>query len=103
VVEGLGGLRIEENRLVFRPRLPESLREINFRVMYRGARLLVTLNDETACYRLLAGEKLSFWHYDEELSLDGEAKQCRALPPRRRLPRPPQPPGRQPSRARTGG
>ena len=103
VVEGLGGLRIEENRLVFRPRLPESLREINFRVMYRGARLLVTVTDGTACYRLLAGEKLSFWHYDEELQLDGEAKQCRALPPRRRLPRPPQPQGREPSRARTGG
>ena len=103
VVEGLGGLRIEENRLVFRPRLPETLRALNFRVMYRDTRLLVSITEGNACYQLLAGEKLSLWHYDEELHLDGEAKQCRGLPQRRRLPRPPQPPGREPSRARIGG
>jgi len=103
VVEGLGGLRIEENRLVFRPRLPEALRALNFRVMYRDCRLLVSITEGNACYQLLAGKKLSLWHYDEELRLDGDAKQCGALPPRRRLPRPPQPPGREPTRQGTGG
>ena len=98
LVEGLGGLRIEESRIAFRPRLPDSLLALHFRITYRGRRIKVSLSEGNATYELLSGDDLSVWHYDEELSLSSDAAQRRALPPRARLPRPTQPPGREPTR-----
>jgi alpha,alpha-trehalose phosphorylase len=100
LVEGLGGLCVESERLVFRPRLPESLRTLQFRVTYQGRRLKVSLEEDRACYELLEGEGLSIWHYDEEVNLELDEAECRSLPPRRHLPRPRQPPGREPIRPR---
>lgn len=99
LVEGLGGLRIEESRLRFCPRLPENLRTLRFRVTYRGRRLKVAIEDGQACYELLGGESLSIWHYGDEVELEPNEAECRPLPPRPNLPRPSQPPGREPVRA----
>jgi alpha,alpha-trehalose phosphorylase len=102
LVEGLGGLRIDENRLVFCPRLPDGIRSLNFRVTYRGRRIKVGLTNSQACYQLLSGDAVSVWHYDEELHLAGDRAESRSLPSRPNLPRPHQPPGREPVRRRAG-
>ena len=99
LVEGLGGLRIEESRLRFCPRLPENLRTLRFRVTYRGRRLKVAIEDGQACYELLDGDSLSIWHYGDEVELEPNEAECRPLPPRPNLQRPSQPPGRDPIRA----
>ena len=99
LVEGLGGLRIDKSGLRFCPRLPENLRTLRFRVTYRGRRLKVAIENGQACYELLDGENLSIWHYNEEVQLEPNEAECRPLPPRPNLPRPSQPPGREPIRS----
>ena len=103
LVEGLGGLRIEETRLGFCPRLPENLRTLRFRVTYRGRRLKVAIEGGQACYELLVGDSISIWHYGEEVALEPNEAECRPLPPRPNLPRPRQPPGREPVRGERRG
>ena len=91
LVEGLGGVRIEEDRLVARPRLPTTLRCLRFRIVYRGRCVEVRLDAEEARYRLLSGDELSIWHYDEPVDLKGSAEERRPIPAAPRLPPPPQP------------
>ncbi|HET6795136.1 MAG TPA: glycosyl hydrolase family 65 protein, partial [Acidimicrobiales bacterium] len=79
LVEGLGGLRVEESRLALRPRLPDSLVGLRFRVLYRGSRLLVSVTAADASYRLVTGEGLSLWHYDERLDLVDGAEVTRPI------------------------
>jgi alpha,alpha-trehalose phosphorylase len=98
LVDGLGGLRIESTRIVFRPSLPDRIRSLQFRLTYRGRRMQVRLTEAEACYQLLSGEQLSVWHYDDEVHLVGETAVCRPMPSRRNLPPPRQPPGRTPAR-----
>ncbi len=104
LVEGLGGVRLEETRLLLRPQLPESLPGLRFRILYRGCRLLVDLSATEARYRLLSGSELSLWHYDEAVKLVGDTEERRPIPPidsgPAPAPAPAPPPGREPRRAR---
>ncbi len=102
LVEGLGGLRVEETRLLLRPRLPDSLLGLRFRVLYRGCRLQVDLGASEARYRLLRGNALSLWHYDDEVRLRLGAEERRPLAPATSGAEPGQPPGREPRRVRRG-
>ncbi|MGI8536361.1 MAG: glycoside hydrolase family 65 protein [Mycobacteriales bacterium] len=100
LVEGFGGLRLQDERLVLDPQLPHGLTRLAFRVRWRGMRLLVevtgeevrlTLRDGTAAALdlVLAGEPV-------HLTVDAPV----VRPWSRRaplLPRPPQPPGRKPA------
>ena len=100
LVEGLGGVRIENTRLVVRPRIPEGLQGLRFRMRYQGRRVQVDVRPSEARYQLLSGDDLSLWHHDEELLLRAEHEEVRpisALPAR---PAPAQPPGREPGRGR---
>ncbi len=102
LVEGLGGMRVEEARLLFRPRLPDSLHRLRFRLLYRGCRLQVDVRAAEARYRLLAGDDLLLWHYDEPVNLRGTGEQRLPVTPIPSGPEPAQPPGREPRRARRG-
>ena len=102
LVEGLGGLRLDESRLVFRPRLPDALDGLRFRILYRGCRLEVSIRADEARYRLVAGSEMSLWHFDEEIHLHGGGERRRAIPAVSAGPRPQQPPGREPRRTRRG-
>ncbi len=102
LVEGLGGVRVEESRLVLRPCLSDSLPGLRFRLLYRGCRLQVDLKSTEARYRLLAGTELSLWHYDEVVHLRGDTEERREITPAASSPAPAQPPGREPRRARRG-
>jgi alpha,alpha-trehalose phosphorylase len=97
IVEGLGGLRIGESRLCFRPRLPENLHQLQFRLLYRGRRLRVSVAPTEARYRLLEGPDLPVWHYEDQLLLSGTEEVARPIAPMAPRPAPSPPKGREPS------
>jgi alpha,alpha-trehalose phosphorylase len=103
LVGGLGGLGIEESRLVLRPRLPEAIQGMRFRILYQGRRIEVDVRSGRASYRLLDGDQLSIWHYDSEIPLKAGAEAEHALPPAPLRRAAPPPPGREPRRGPRGG
>ncbi len=100
LVEGLGGVRVEDTRLVLRPRLPDALQGLRFRLLYRGRRLEVDVRAARATYRLLRGDNVSVWHYDTEVVLRPGTEESRPLPAVQLLAAPAQPRGREPRRGR---
>jgi alpha,alpha-trehalose phosphorylase len=103
LVEGLGGVRLEDSRLILRPCLPENIRRLRFTLIYQQRRLEVTVTSDRACYRLDAGAELDIWHYDEPIKLAPQKEHCRPLPALPPKAAPGQPPGREPFRKRLAG
>jgi alpha,alpha-trehalose phosphorylase len=61
--------------LSFKPRMPKGLRRLRFPLAVREQVLEVEIRAQTACYRLRKGEKLTFHHWDQEITLfEGESK-----------------------------
>ncbi len=74
-VYGLAGMREYGGHLSFHPRLPKGLRRLRFPVAVRGCVLEVDIQPETATYLLRSGEKLSFRHQDQDITLsEGASK-----------------------------
>ena len=44
LVAGFGGMRLQNNRLSFAPRLPEALSRLAFHIQYRGSRLRIEVS-----------------------------------------------------------
>ena len=99
-VAGLGGMRHFGGALAFAPRLPEDLRRLRFRLLYRGRRVQVEVDDEAASYTLLSGEPLEVRHYGEPFRMSEGEPVTREVPAPPERERPSQPPGREP-RARS--
>jgi alpha,alpha-trehalose phosphorylase len=99
-VAGLGGMRDHSPTLSFKPRLPEALTRIAFRLNFRGRRLLVEVRPEQATYRLVHGEPLRIAHYGETGTVSGERPLARPIPPAPARPAPQQPAGRAPASRR---
>jgi alpha,alpha-trehalose phosphorylase len=93
-VAGFGGLRDHNQQLSFKPRLPDAIPRLTFRVMFRGSRLKVTIEPHAATYQLLDGDPIEFSHYGELLTVKG--RKVRPIPPAPKLEPPTQPPGREP-------
>ncbi len=74
-VYGFAGMREYGGRLSFHPRLPKGLKSLAFSLTVQGSRLEVTIEAETASYRLGAGKPLVFRHQDQQISLaEGESR-----------------------------
>ena len=72
LVGGFGGMRDHGGVLAFRPRLPEGLMRLSFRLVTRGQRLRVTVTPQQATYQLLTdGGTLDIFHEGEKLALRG--------------------------------
>jgi alpha,alpha-trehalose phosphorylase len=100
-VAGFGGMRDHEGELSFAPRLPQRLARLAFGLCFRGRRLRVEVNHQSARYVLLEGESLRIAHHGEAVTVPPEdAITCPI--PELRPPGPPprQPPGREPARRR---
>jgi alpha,alpha-trehalose phosphorylase len=69
-VAGFGGLRDHDGELTFAPRLPGRLTKLRFRVVYRGRKLLVTVTQTSATYRLVDGEPLEIRHHGRRVLVD---------------------------------
>jgi alpha,alpha-trehalose phosphorylase len=96
---GFGGARDDRGRLSFAPRLPEALSRLVFRLSFRGRRLRVEISHDHARYTLVEGDALEIDHHGEMLTLD-KRPLTRRIPAPPNLPRPKQPPGREPVRRR---
>jgi alpha,alpha-trehalose phosphorylase len=98
VVAGLGGMRDYDGSLSFGPRLPEDLNRLEFRMLYRGRRLVVEVDNANASYTLLSGEPLELIHHGETFSVSPDAPVTLPVPPPTEREVPGQPPGRAPRR-----
>jgi alpha,alpha-trehalose phosphorylase len=97
LVAGLGGMRLFDGEPIrFAPRLPDALSRIAFRLLFRGRRLRVEVDGNTATYTLAAGEPLEILHYEHPFTLTSDKPVVRDLPPAAHRPPPAQPPGRAP-------
>jgi alpha,alpha-trehalose phosphorylase len=101
LVAGFGGLREHEGHLSFAPQLPDRITQLSFTVQWRGLRLEVDIEPGRATYKLgdKAGSTLAFRHHGEEVTVTAGNPVTEPIikrPPL--LPRPPQPPGREPLR-----
>ena len=67
LVYGFGGLRDDDGRISFAPRLPAAWSRLRFRLLLGDALLQVTLTAHTASYELLAGEALEVRHFGQPL------------------------------------
>ena len=95
LVAGFGGMRACGGELRFAPRLPESITKLSFRMLYRGRCIEVTAGPREASYVLIDGESIAISHYDTSVTM-GHDPQSFPIPPVPALPRPKQPPGREP-------
>jgi alpha,alpha-trehalose phosphorylase len=69
VVYGFAGMMVHEDTLSFAPRLPKKWTGYRFKITYRGRLLEVKVAKKGVEYRLLAGEKLTFYHKTKKLAL----------------------------------
>jgi alpha,alpha-trehalose phosphorylase len=101
-VAGFGGLRDYGETLAFAPRLPPPLTRLCFRLLYRGRRLRVEVENTNARYELLEGEPLDVLHHGELLTIAAGSTQVRSCPaePEERPVEPP--PGRAPGQRGVG-
>ncbi|MFZ1165287.1 glycoside hydrolase family 65 protein [Mycobacterium sp.] len=105
LVNGFGGLRDDEGILSLDPQLPDSFARLCFRLNWQEYRLTVSVTQQEVTYTLRDGPdgELKIRHAGEDLVLSSsepltvEIKEREPL-----LPRPPQPPGREPMRRRSG-
>jgi alpha,alpha-trehalose phosphorylase len=98
LVEGFGGMRLQNNKLCFAPRLPGALKRLAFHIRYRESRLRIEVDEQSATYRLLDGPSQKILHHGEEIILSDHEAITRNIPdfPIEVGPRPSQPPGREP-------
>ena len=99
LVEGFGRLREHGGLLCLAPALPDAITRLAFRVRWRGMRLMVEVTDHEVRCSLpgQADARLPLRLYDEEVEVTGTKVISRPLLRRKPLlPRPPQPPGREP-------
>jgi len=97
LVAGFGGMRVQDGRLGFTPRLPGGITRLTFRMRFRGRRLKIHVTAHEATYELLGGEPLEIGHNGDRVTLNGGAVSLPVTAPPVR-PEPTQPHGRRPRR-----
>jgi trehalose/maltose hydrolase-like predicted phosphorylase len=105
LVAGFGGLRESDAGLSFAPQLPDGITRLVFTVRWRRLRLSVDVEPTRATYTLRGGAeaKLSFRHEGRDVTVTPEAPVTESISKRLpMLPRPVQPPGREPRNVSRG-
>jgi alpha,alpha-trehalose phosphorylase len=69
LVFGFGGMRHRNGALSFRPRMPERINRISFKIRVEDSILSVSISEREATYRLESGTELIFMHDGESLHL----------------------------------
>jgi alpha,alpha-trehalose phosphorylase len=97
-VGGFGGLRDSMGKLAFRPRLPGALRSLTFNLLFQGVHLNVAVHPHEARYTCNSPDQhIDLEHYGEKVRVGPGGTQVRPIPAIAPLPRPHQPPGREPA------
>ena len=100
LVGGFGGMRDHDGELTFAPRLPPRLQRLTFGMQVRGRTLRVEVTPDTATYRVAGGAPLDVAHHGDDIVVAEGAPVTLPIPPLEERPAPPQPPGREPVRAK---
>ncbi|SDQ35873.1 glycoside hydrolase family 65 protein [Quadrisphaera sp. DSM 44207] len=100
LVNGFGGMRYHSGVLAFDPQLPDGITRLRFTLRWRSLRVHVDVERHQATYSLRDGPdaELRFRHAGQDVVVSAGAPVT--LPVAKRtplLPRPPQPPGREPA------
>ncbi|MEA2332493.1 MAG: alpha,alpha-trehalose phosphorylase [Thermoleophilaceae bacterium] len=95
-VAGLGGMRDHGGKVTFAPRLPDDISRLVFRLCFRGRRVVVDVEHESARYELHSGEPLDLRHHGDPFTLAVDSPVTLPVPPAPDRESPPQPPGRAP-------
>jgi alpha,alpha-trehalose phosphorylase len=99
-VFGFGGMRDHWGQLSFKPRLPEQITRLRFRLMFRFRVIEVVVTHDGVNYSLRTGEPLAITHYGEDLEITTDKPIERPIPPLDPGPAPKQPANRGPLGAR---
>jgi alpha,alpha-trehalose phosphorylase len=99
LVEGFGGMREHAGKLCFDPALPDSLQGLVFHLHWQGALLHVTVTHEQATWTVEGADLVLYLSGERVEVADGETVTRPVLRRQPLLPRPTQPPGREPRRA----
>ncbi|WP_337061174.1 glycoside hydrolase family 65 protein [Kineococcus sp. G2] len=100
LVAGFGGMRDADGHLAFAPRLPDGLDGLCFRTRHRGSCLEVDVGRERATYTVVSGGPVDTSHHGERFTVEPGSPRTFGVPPAPDLPRPEQPPGRDPRELR---
>ena len=106
LVAGFGGLRDCEGMLSFDPRLPDRIRRLSFTLRWRSLRLDVDIEPDRVTYAVRDGTdaSLTFRHNGKDLTVTSGTPVTEPISKRLpTLPRPPQPPGREPAHPSESG
>jgi alpha,alpha-trehalose phosphorylase len=95
-VAGFGGMRDYGGELSFKPRLPDAITRLAFRLFFRGCVLSVQITPEQAHYTLDDGKTLTITHHGQAAELSARNPLTLPIPPHKRLREPEQPPTRSP-------
>ncbi|WP_259066427.1 glycoside hydrolase family 65 protein [Mucilaginibacter sp. X4EP1] len=74
VVEGFGGMRVREDKLLFQPFLPEKWESFSFNVGFRGTSIKVTVKKDLIEVAHLSGPEMKLIIWDHEFDLKAEQK-----------------------------
>ncbi|GHO50938.1 glycoside hydrolase family 65 protein [Ktedonospora formicarum] len=96
LVAGVGGLRSQDGVLSFKPRLPEAITFLAFRIHFQGRCFRIEIEQDEATYRLLDGEPYKIFHYGEEILISTDTSMTCPIPAMQVEERLHQPPGRSP-------
>jgi alpha,alpha-trehalose phosphorylase len=104
LVQGFGGMRDTGGRLGFRPRLPRGISRLRFSIRWRDAKVCVDVRAEGVTYTVRDhGSSVDVLHDGEALTIRADSPVTRPLPRvEPLLPRPVQPPGREPAHRQHG-
>jgi alpha,alpha-trehalose phosphorylase len=100
LVAGFGGMRDGEGLLSLAPQLPDRIKRLRFTLRWRNLRLGVDIGPDKVTYTLQgrADASLTFRHNGDEVTVTAGTPVTEPVSKRTPLlPRPPQPPGREPS------
>jgi len=96
LVNGFGGLRLQDGTVSFAPRLPDGLTRLRFTLFIGGRRLRVEVTHAQARYILTGGDPLEILHHGHPVTLTAGKPHVRRIPTAPSRPRPSQPAGREP-------
>ncbi|MCZ0701670.1 maltose phosphorylase [Natronobacillus azotifigens] len=71
VVEGFGGFKIANDELILRPFIPGQWKSFSFKVLFRGARLKVIVDQEKVTVKNETDISLTIVVYDKKVELQG--------------------------------
>ncbi|OPJ64204.1 glycoside hydrolase family 65 protein [Clostridium oryzae] len=72
VVQGFGGMRVRNGKLVLNPFLPGHWNSFSFKVMFRGTLLKIDISKENVVVTNEAEQELTITIYDEDILIPGE-------------------------------